>query len=388
MIMKVLRSMMKYKRSLLLLLSLTVFSESKGQSQTIPIETKDNAIVLQVTPENYLHMVYFGVKLADKKEYALTGQGNKLAENTSGYNSAYTTAGARNLLEPAIVVTHADGNKSLDLKFVSQNVSKVSDNITITSISLKDSVYDFEVTLNYETYYNENVIEQWSVITHHEKHDVVLDKYASANLYIQANSFWLTHYHGDWAHEMKPEEGQLSHGIMTLDSKLGSRADLFQPPVFMVALNRPATEDTGDVLFANMEWSGNYRTDLEVDPDNNLRLISGINNFSANYVLKPGVAVTTPKFVYTLSHKGKGEASRNLQTWARKYKIVDGEGPRLTLLNNWEATYFDFNEDKLVGLIKDAKKLGVDLFFAGRRLVWQQISPKQRPAGPWRLGSK
>jgi alpha-galactosidase len=190
----------------------------------------------------------------------------------------------------------------------------------------------------------------------------VLNKYASANLYLQAGSYWLRNYHGDWAKEMRPEEEQLMHGIKTLDSKLGSRADLFQPPVFMVSLNKPASEDEGEVLYGNVEWSGNYRIDLEVDPANNLRLIAGINNYAGDYILKSGVEFTTPKVVYTLSNKGKGEASRNLQSWARKYKIVDGEGPRLTLLNNWESTYFGFNEQKLAGILKDTKTLGVDLF--------------------------
>ena len=345
-----------------IILGVMAVTSVMAQELTIPVETSQKAIVLQVSPEKYLNMVYFGNRLSDKKEYNSIAKTYKLNDNTSGYNSAYTTAGARNLLEPAIAVTHADGNKSLDLKYVSHNTAKINDDVSLLSIKLKDSVYDFEVTLNYQTYFNENVTEQWSVITHHEKKDVVLNKYASANLYLQANSYWLRHYHGDWAQEMRPEEEQLDHGIKTLDTKLGTRADLFEPPVFMVSLNRSATEDSGDVLYGNLEWSGNYRIDLEVDPSNNLRLIAGINNYAADYVLKPGVEFTTPKFVYTLSDKGKGEASRNLQTWARKYKIVDGNGPRLTLLNNWESTYFDFNEDKLVSLLKDTKKLGVDLF--------------------------
>ncbi|HEY4198009.1 MAG TPA: alpha-galactosidase, partial [Mucilaginibacter sp.] len=297
-----------------------------------------------------------------KKEYNEVAKTYHLNGNTNDYNSAYTTSGARNLLEPAISVTHADGNKSLDLQYVSHAVTKISDDVSLLSINLKDSVYDFEVTLNYQTYFNENVTEQWSVIRHHEKKDVVLNKYASANLYLQAGSYWLKNYHGDWAQEMRPEEEKLTHGIKTLDSKLGSRADLFQPPVFMLSLNKPATEDEGEVLYGNLEWSGNFRMDFEIDPSNNLRLIAGINNYAADYTLKPGVDFTTPKFVYTLSDKGKGEASRNLQSWARKYKIVDGEGPRLTLLNNWESTYFNFDETKLASILKDAKTLGVDLF--------------------------
>jgi len=343
-------------------LILTGASIAGAQSITIPIETKDNALVLQVSPEKYLDIVYFGAKLSDKNEYGSIAKGYRQNSSSVGYNSAYTTAGTRNLLEPAIAVTHADGNKSLELKYASHTVTKISDDISLVSIRLKDSVYDFEVTLNYQTYFNEDVTEQWSVITHHEKKEVVLNKYASADLYLRAGSYWLKHYHGDWAQEMRPEEQQLDHGIKTLDSKLGSRTDLFQPPVFMVSLNKPSAEDDGEVLYGNLEWSGNYRMDFEVDPINNLRLIAGINNYAADYHLKPGVDFITPKFVYTLSNKGKGEASRNLQSWARKYKIVDGEGPRLTLLNNWESTYFDFNEEKLAGIIKDSKTLGVDMF--------------------------
>ncbi|TSD63525.1 alpha-galactosidase [Inquilinus sp. KBS0705] len=335
---------------------------ANAQAVLIPIETKDNAMVLQASADKHLTVIYFGNKLSAKNEYGAITKANRSGGDTEGYNSAYTTSGTQNLLEPAIAVTHADGNKSLELQYVDHKTTKINDDVSLLSIRLKDPVYNFEVTLNYQTYYNENVTEQWSVITHHEKGDVVLNKYASANLYLQAGSYWLKHYHGEWAREMKPEEEQLNHGIKTLDSKLGARADLFQPPVFMISLNKPSGEDEGEVLYGNVEWSGNYRIDLEVDPSNNLRLIAGINNYAAEYTLKPGLAFETAKFVYTYTDKGQGEASRNLQTWARKYKIVDGNGPRLTLLNNWESTYFDFNNDKLAGILKDTHTLGADLF--------------------------
>jgi alpha-galactosidase len=111
-----------------------------------------------------------------------------------------------------------------------------------------------------------------------------------------------------------------------------------------------------------MEWSGNFRVDLELDFQDNLRVIGGINNFASAYSLKPKEEFVTPAFLFLLSHHGKGEASRKMHRWARHYKILDGEGSRLTLLNNWEATYFDFNESELFQLLKDTKNLGVDLF--------------------------
>jgi alpha-galactosidase len=334
--------------------------KTSAQETVIPIETKDNAIVLQVTADKHLDIIYFGKKLSDKNEYQNTTHFFPLDGN-GVFNSAYTTT-TRNLFEPAIAVTNADGNKTIDLVYVSHTIDKIRDDVSELQVKLKDPVYNIEVTLFYKLYNAENVIEQWSVIENHEKGNITLNKYASANLLIRAKSYWLKHYYGGWAEEMRPEETQLTHGIKTLDSKLGARADYFQPPSFMVSLDKPSSEDDGDVLIGNLEWSGNYRIDFELDPTDNLKLLAGINNYASDYSLKPNTPFETPKLVYTLSHHGTGEASRNLHTWARKYQIVDGMGPRLTLLNNWESTYFDFNEPKLSGLLKDTKKLGVDLF--------------------------
>ncbi|RZL13346.1 MAG: alpha-galactosidase, partial [Pedobacter sp.] len=333
-------------------------------AQTIPVETNSNAVVLQADTNKNLSIIYFGKKLSNASEYnQIPATYKQTGDYTNQLNSAYTPSGSRNLLEPAITVTHADGNNSLDLKYVSHNVDKVDANVSILSVVLKDPVYDFTVTLYYKTFFKEDVVEQWSVIKHKEKGNVLLQKYASANLHLKAgNGFWLTQYHGDWAKEMQPEESKITHGIKTLDTKLGTRTNLFMPSVFMVSMDKPATEDEGTVLYGSLEYSGNFKTDLELDYQNNLRIISGINNYASAYTLKPNEEFTTPAFLYTLSSTGKGTASRNIHDWARNYKLLDGKGNRLTLLNNWEATYFDFNESKLFELLKDTKKLGVDLF--------------------------
>ena len=342
-----------------ILMAYPVFSAAQS---VIPVETSNNVLVLQVDAQKNLQFIYYGKKLNDAKEYQQINREYRQSDYTGIVNSAYTPAGSRNLFEPAIAVTHFDGNKSLDLKYVSQNVQTINDNVKLYSIILKDPVYDFTVQLYYKAYYKENIIEQWSVIRHNEKGEVVLDKCASANLYLRANSYWLRQFHGDWAREMQPEESMLTHGIKNLDTKLGTRPDLFQPPVFMVSFDKPATEDAGNVLFCSVEWSGNYRADLELDNQNNLRIIAGINNYASAYVLKAGQNFVTPCFLTVFSNQGTGQASRNLHRWAKNYKLIDGNGSRYTLLNNWESTYFDFNETILKGLFKDARKLGVDLF--------------------------
>ena len=348
---------------LLLVTSLIVSAELEAQHQLIPVETAHNALVLQTDSAKDLRLVYFGPRLAKGEEYAQAPEVYRQPEDYTGLlNSAYTPSGSRNLVEPAITVTHADGNPSLDLRYISHQSTKIDDNISLLTILLKDPVYDFEVTLYYKSYFAEDVVEQWSMIRHHEQGNVVLQKYASANLWLQGRQFWLRQYHGDWAREMQPEEAPLTHGIKTLDTKLGTRADLFQPPVFMISMDRPATETSGSVLYGGLEWSGNFRFDLELDPQDNLRIIAGCNNYASPMTLAPDSSLVTPPFVYTFSDQGKGAASRQLHRWARNYKVVDGNGQRLTLLNNWEATNFNFNETRLAGLLKDTKALGVDLF--------------------------
>jgi alpha-galactosidase len=334
-----------------------------AQVTTIPVETAQNALVLQVDAKKDVRITYLGEKLSDPAGYALIpDQFKQTSDYTGLYNAAYTPSGTRNLLEPAVSVTHADGNQSLDLAYVSHETRNIDSNVSLLKVVLKDRVYPFEVTLFYQSYRAEDVIEQWAVIRHQEKKEVILHKFASANLSLKASEFWLTQYHGEWAKEMQPEESRLTHGIKVLDSKLGTRANLFQPPVFMISFGKPATEDEGTVLYSGLEWSGNFRIDLELDPQDNLRIIAGMNNYASDYALPANQEFETPKFLSLLSHNGKGEASRKIHTWARNYKILNGNGNRLSLLNNWEATYFDFNEQKLFELLKDTKKLGVDLF--------------------------
>lgn len=359
------------KRSILSLLAICCYILAGAQQKQLQLktkeqlvlETKNQALVLQIEENQDFNMAYLGPKLHDRQEYKMLAPMYEQENDYTGmYQAAYTASGSRNLLEPAISVVHADGNQSLDLKYVKHQQQQIEPGIIQLKVSLRDAVYPLEVDLYYQVYAAEDVIEQWSVIRHQEKGRVELTKYASANLSLKAGSFWLKHYHGDWITEMQPEETQLTHGIKTIDSKLGTRANLFQPSAFMLSFNEPSKEDEGTVLLGGLEWSGNFKLDFELDPQDNLRLLAGMNNYASNYVLKSHEEFVTPKFLYTLSDKGTGVASRNLHNWARKYKLLDGQGERLTLLNNWEATYFDFNENKLFSLLKDTKKLGVDLF--------------------------
>lgn len=347
-----------------LIIIFCIQNRSMAQKQ-IFIETKNNVLLLSTDTKNSLVSNYFGEKIINSNEYASVAGLDKFKPGSDDlYNKreAYVASGSINLLEPALSVTHADGNKSTVLTFKSVTETKIDDNRKLTSIRLEDAKYKFVVTLNYLTYYNEDVIEQWAEFRHNESGNVILNKYASANLTLAGKKFFLKNQYSSAMREMRSEEQQLLHGIRTLDSKLGTRNNLLHSSSFMISINERSSEDTGEVIAGSLAWTGNFKLDFETFDDYYLRITAGINNFSSNYTLKPKEQFVTPKFIYTYSKSGKGLASRNLHNWARTYQILDGKGQRSTLLNNWETTYFDFNDEKLNALIQDTKNLGVDVF--------------------------
>ncbi len=347
----------------LILLSVFIANKINGQSITIPIETKNNALVLQTDKDSRLWIVYFGNRLMDTVDYTFASKQYHYSDANAGiYNNSYTASGTWNLSEPALEVIHSDGNPSTELKYVSHQAKQEGENVSVTSIKLADPVYKFTVELFYKTWSNENVIEQWTEITNNEKGNVVLNKYASANLFFANKDSYLTSFQGEYLKEMQPLEEQLLQGTKTIESKLGTRAMLLGTPNFILSFGGPAKENSGQVLLGQLAWSGNYKLDFEIDSHKDLRFIAGINPYASSYTLAPGKTFKTPSLIYTVSNNGTGEASRQLQSWARKYRVLNGEGERLTLLNNWEATYFNFDETKLSALFKDAKTLGVDMF--------------------------
>ncbi|QDW22094.1 alpha-galactosidase [Flavobacterium sp. KBS0721] len=357
------------KQFLLLLLTITYSAIQAQESSLIKIETQNSALVLKVGKNKKLYQTYLGTKLNNSSEYEAVSK-----ENTKNFvvndgnplidlrHSAYPTFGTDNLFEPAIRITHNDGNPSLELECQNHTIQKITDNTAEIIIKLKDPQYPVFVNLHYKTFYKENVIESWTEIQHNEKKAVMLYNYASSALHLDADQYWLTQFYSDVVEEVRMEESQLTRGIKVIDSKLGVRTNMFASPSFFLSLNSKSGENTGEVIAGTIAWSGNFKYTFDIDNNNELRIISGINEFASEYNLEPGKTFKTPVFIYTFSNQGKGQASRNLHAWARKYGLKDGEKPRLTLLNNWETTFFDFDEKKLANMFTDAKTLGVDMF--------------------------
>lgn len=328
----------------------------------ISITTNSTQLVLQVKDNGRLYQTYLGARLAANTNLddLCMPYVSPTSSSIKGFE-VYPVMGTEDYYEPAFEVRHNDGNPTSVLSYVSHEQKQVEGG-TETVIRLKDKLYPVNVTLHYVAYPKENIIKQWSEISHQEKSDITISRYASSMLYFEASKYYLTEFSGDWAKEMQMKESELNYGKKMVDTRLGSRTNMFVEPFFEVGLDGKVRENDGKVIMGTIGWTGNYRFTFEVDHNNALRIISGINPDASAYSLKKGQVFRTPDFYFTYSEKGVGEGSRNFQRWALNHQLYKADEDRLTLLNNWENTYFDFNEQKLTELIGEAKDLGVDMF--------------------------
>lgn len=344
--------------------ALLISATAVAAQKTIRVCTDNTDLVLQVNNNGRLYMVYLGDKLinaSDVDKFDWTMDTGSDASVSQRGHEAYMCSGGEDFFEPALGVTHADGNKTTFLYYKDSQVRAVNGG-NETIVTLADNKYDVEVRLHYIAYPKQNVFKVWSEITNHEKKEISLWKYASTMLYFNSQKYFLTNYHGDWAREAQPAVQQLTYGKKIIDTKLGTRAAMHSQPFFELGFDMPASENIGRMMLGTIAWTGNFRCTFEVDNVGGLRVIPGINPYASAYKLKPGKTFATPEFIFTLSNNGSGEASRNLHDWTRLYQLKDGTGDRMTLLNNWESTGFDFNQGSLADVMKETKKLGVDMF--------------------------
>lgn len=315
--------------------------------ETFSIRTSSFALNFQVGDDGRLYQRLIGQ----------ANEGGKIAR----WDEAYPQWGDGYIWEPALEVVHADGNTSTALHYDGITRTNEGGGREWIRIKLRDQAYPFEVALNFRTHIQRDVIEQWTEIRHLESRPVTLHRMASSSLLFSTNVY-LTHFFGDWAKEMSSiTTEKLTPGLKTLDSKTGVRAHQFRNPNFLLSLDGPPTENTGRVLAGALAWSGSFQFAFDGD-GSGIRAVCGINPFASAYNLKPGKTFTTPTMIWAWSTNGLGDMSRKLHAWARDFGMRDGHTPRTVLLNNWEATGFDFDFNRIVSLYDPAKEIGTELF--------------------------
>lgn len=218
------------------------------------------------------------------------------------------------------------------------------------------------VTLYYTVYPDCNVITRRLTVKNNSAVPVRLERCLSYQVHLPDAAYTLSTFTGAWTRERHEQRVPLAVGVQTFGSRSGSSSH-FCNPFFMLAQN-DATEHTGDVYGFNLIYSGNHYGAVDVSPFGQTRVTAGIQPEGFCWTLAPGEEFETPEAVMTYSDKGKNGMSANMHDFVNAH-IVRGTWagrPRPVLLNNWEATYFRFNEAKLLKIARAAVKLGVELF--------------------------
>ena len=285
----------------------------------------------------------------------------------------YPSYGLGDMREGALIVRAADGTASADLRFVSATVedgkyslpglpAAFGDGAKTLRLQLRDELLGLNVTLLYAIFDDCDIIAR-SVLFHHAgSRPLSLERAASLCLDLPDDRWDLVTLSGDWARERDVIRRRLTPGEMSVSSVRGASSLLASP---FAALARPeTTEAAGEVIAAALVYSGSFYAGAEVGSRHAVRLQLGLNDRHFGWLLQPGETFAAPEAVLTWSDRGFDGMSAQFHRLCAAH-VVRGKfahAPRPILLNNWEATYFGFDEEKLLTIARKAAEVGVELF--------------------------
>ena len=331
-------------------------------SKVFRIDTSGVTYAFGINNADELQPLYWGKHLDSTDKFPAAHTMPEAASfdspNTTTPNE-YAGWGAGLFVEPALKVTFPDGNRDLVLHYVSNSIH--SNELTIT---LKDIERDVFVDLHYTVDNASGIIGRSAVIINKTQAPIMLESVAAATWSLpRGNDYSLRYLTGRWAGEDQLQKQPIRPGETVLESKRGSTGHQ-NNPWFAIERGDHRDEESGDVWYGALAWSGSWRITVEQDQLQQIRVTGGFNPFDFGYKLMPGKQLETPIFYGGYSHHGIGEASRLLHRFELT-KIVPQAPtpkPRPVIYNSWEATGFDVDEPGQEALAEKAASIGVERF--------------------------
>ncbi len=358
-----------------------------SSNNTFHLQSERMSYIIQMVKPGYVAHLYWGKRLNSSNFSALFQiRERAFAPNPEPSNpdlsldtlpQEYPGYGNSDFRVPSFQVQLENGSTVVDLRYdglheISKGKPKldglpatyVEDDSEATTlhIQLADVVTGLTVILSYTVYENEDVIIRSVRFRNEGVERMKLLRALSFNIDFHDAGYDLLHLHGSWARERQLERRPLLTGMQSIESRRGASSHQHNP--FFALLKKDATEDYGEVYAFNLVYSGNFLAQIEVDQFQTTRVGMGINPFDFTWLLEPGGSFQTPEAVMVFSAEGLGSMSR---TFHRLYRSRLCRGRfrdqlRPVLINNWEATYFDFNGEKIERIARTAGELGIELF--------------------------
>ena len=349
-------------------------------TKTFYLESKNLTYSFCVNRYGFLQHLYFGKRI-DREDLTngvcLADRGH--ASNIAGafrynslneYKNECPTYGRSDYRE-SMLAFNFDGVRVGDLVFDSFDVlDKKPSLVGMPSVKggqtlvvkMKDGMHDVAVLLYYTVFEDLPVILRHTEILNESDKPFVLDRAYSFCVDFPSKKWDVLTLPGAHLRERFIERNKLSHGIFSIDSKRGVSSGQMNP--FMALVRKNTDENQGEAYGFNLVYSGDFVFKAQIEENDNVRILGGVNDYDFSWELKPSEKFTSPETVMVYSDNGLGEMSRAFHDLYRKYLINERfvNQSRPIVINNWEATYFDFNTKKLCKIVDSVKNTGIDTF--------------------------
>ena len=349
------------------------------------LDGKDTTYLIAVVDdEKFVGHIYYGSKIEDfqidhllrlKEAPFVPTENNR--DRLAFYDSfpwEYPTRGIGDFREDCLAIETKEGHWSLKLTYQSHKISHGKQapqglpgvfgdekNASVLELICEDAQTGFEVTLIYTIFEDSDAIIRSTKIFNKAKESVYLTKALSACIDMDNAEYDLITLHGSWARERHIQRRSVGYGSQGVFSVRGESGHQDHP--FLCLAESDANQDHGAVYGMNLIYSGNFTAQVHQNQFESIRMTMGIHPDGFRYLLEPGEFFQTPEVVIVYSGEGIGKMSREFHDLYRNHLIRSSykDKKRPILINNWEATYFNFDTDKLLAIAKEASSLGIEM---------------------------
>ncbi|GFH42206.1 alpha-galactosidase [Lactococcus hodotermopsidis] len=356
--------------------------------ETLEFHLKNDKIsyIFRVMEETaIMEQLYFGASMATYDAYDFliereSRPGNNQVDGTQIVNlddikQELPVYGTTDFRQPALEIIYPTGDRishfaysHYDIRHGKEKLKGLpttfgkKEDVDILAIFLTDRYSDLQVEMRYAIYKDFPVITRQNIITNLGSESHQLETFLSLNLDLPNDNFEWLHLHGAWAREAQLSRDKLIIGTQQITSTRGASSHVHNP--FLAICQPETTENQGCAYGFSLIYSGNFLAQIQLDTYDVARVQLGINPFQFSWELAENSSFTTPEAVMVYSEQGLNGMSQTFHEFYKTHLINQKwvHQKRPVLINNWEATYFDFDEEKILNIAKKAKNLGVDLF--------------------------
>ena len=348
------------------------------------LQTKHTSYVFHVIEDGSLGQLYYGPKIPFKDDYAnLNTREEHDCTNTRTdedvefqaelLKQEYAGLGKGDYRYPAFQITYPNGSRTSEFQYRDYELKDgkarltglpstfADDSNDSQTLTVKLADGDLELQLHYTVFADEDVIVRSTTFVNHGK-TVFLNRALSAQLDLPDANCDFSQFAGSWSRERHLHRSHLRPGTQSISS-LRTASSHQENPFFMLA--RPHTDNNQGAVFGfNFVHSGNFLDSVEVDQFDTTRVLIGINPDEFGWKLNSGDSFQTPEVIFSYTDNGFNALSQQLGAFYAQHLINPhfAHQERPILINNWEATFMDFTEDKLMPIVERAKELGIEMF--------------------------